>query len=68
MSASAVSEPICVINSTEYKTNIYTPMLSGSGKNAVSFGSLGASASLKTSGGGFVDYSSTSRSGGFQFG
>ena len=53
MSASDVSKPIFDIKATEYKTNISTPMLSGSGKNVLSFGSLSASASLKISGGGF---------------
>ena len=41
------------IKATEYKTNISTPMLSGSGKNVLSFGSLSASASPKIIGGGF---------------
>ena len=54
------SKPIFEIKSTEYKTNIYTPMLSGAGGNVVSFGSLAASASPKISGGGFADYSNTS--------
>ena len=68
MSASAVSNPVFEIKATEYKTNISTPMLSGSGKNAVSFGSLDASSSQKISGGGFAAYSNTIRSGGFKFG
>ena len=68
MSASSVSKPIFEIKSTEDKTNISTPILSGSGKNIVSFGSLAASALPKISGGGFAAYSSTSGSGGFKFG
>ena len=47
MSASDVSKSICEIKSTEDKTNIYTPMFSGSGKNVPSFGSLAASVSPK---------------------
>ena len=43
-------------------------MLSRSGKNVVSFGSLAASASPKISGGGFAAYSSTRESGGFKCG
>ena len=53
VSASAVSKPIFEIKSTEDKTNISTPMLSGSVKNVLSFGSLATSASPKSSGGGF---------------
>ena len=68
VSASTVSKPTFDIKATEYKTNISIPMLSGSGKNIVSFGSLDASASPKISSGGFATYSSTSRSGGFKFG
>ena len=68
MSASSVSKPIFEINYTEDKTNISTPMLSVSGKNVVYFGSLAASASPKSSGGGFAAYSSTSGSEGFKFG
>ena len=67
MSASDVSKLIFEIKSTEDKTNIYTPMLSGSGKNVLSFGSLDASASPKSSGDGFIAYSSTRISGGFKF-
>ena len=67
-SASSGSKPIFDINATEDKTKISTPMLSGSGKNVVSFGSLAASASPKISGGGFAAYSSTRGSGGFKFG
>ena len=33
-SASALSKPIFDINATENKTNIFTPMLSGSGKTS----------------------------------
>ena len=43
-------------------------MLSESGKNILSFGSLDASASPKTSGGGFATYISTSGSRGLKFG
>ena len=68
VSASAVSKPIFEINSTEYKANISTPMLYGSGKNVVSFGSLDASALPKRSGGKFAASSSTRGSGGFKFG
>ena len=60
VSASAVSKPIFYINTTEDKTNISTPMLSGSDKNILSFSSLAASALPKSSGGGLADYSSTS--------
>ena len=59
--ASAVSKPIFEINSSEDKTNISTPMLSGSGKNVVSFGSLSARVPPKSSGGRLDDYSSTRR-------
>ena len=68
VSASAVGKPIFEINDTKDKTNISTPMLSGSGKNVGSFGSMVARASPKSSGGGLAAYSSTSRSGGFKFG
>ena len=68
MSASAVSKPIFDINATEDKTNISTPMLSGSGKHVGSFGSMAARTSPKSSGGGLAAYSSTSRPGGFKFG
>ena len=68
VSASAVSKPIFEIKATEDNTNISTHMLSVSDKNVVSFGSLTASASSKSSGGGFIDYFSTSGSAGFQFG
>ena len=67
MSEYVVSNPIFYINETEYKTNISTPILSGSGENIISFGYLAANASPKISGGGFADYSSTSGSGGFEF-
>ena len=68
MSASAVSKPIFDIKATEENTKITSPMLYVSGKNFISFGSMAASASSKSSGGGFAAYSSTSRSGGFKFG
>ena len=68
VSASVVSNPIFEINATEDKTNICTPMLSGSGKNVGYFGSLAASASPKISGGGFAACFSTSGSVGFKFG
>ena len=61
VSASAVSKQILEAKATEDKTKISTPILSGSGKNIKSFGSLAASASPKRSGRGFTDYSSTSR-------
>ena len=67
VSASAVNVPIFEINYTDYKTKISTPMLYGSGGNVVSFGSLTAIASPKSSGGGFASYSNRSRSGGFKF-
>ena len=53
MNASDVSKPIFYIKATEDKTNISTPMLYGSEKTFLSFGSLAASASPKSSGGGF---------------
>ena len=68
MSSSAVSNPIFEIKATEDKTNIYTHMLYRSSKNFISLGSMDASASPKSSGGGFATYSSTSGSGGFKFG
>ena len=40
MIASAVSKPIFDMKATEDKTNISTPMFSGSGGNFISFGSL----------------------------
>ena len=67
MSATAVSKPIFDIKATEDNTKITTPMLSVSGKNAVYFCSLDASASPKSSGGGFAAYSSTSGLEGFKF-
>ena len=66
--ASAVSNQIFGIKATEDKNKIYTPMLSGSGKNVIFFGSLAASALPKISGGRFADYYSTSGSEGFMFG
>ena len=68
VSTSAVSKPIFYIKATEDKTKIPAPMLSESGKNFVSFGSLDPSASPKSTGGGFAAYFSTSGSGGFKFG
>ena len=68
MSSSNVSNPIFEIKANEYKTKIYTPMLSGSGKKNLSFGSMSASDSSKISGGRFAYYSSTSKSGVFKFG
>ena len=56
----AVSKPIFEIKVTEENTNILTPMLSRSGKNSISFGSLAANVSPKSSGGGFAAYSRTS--------
>ena len=53
MSAYAISKPIYEIKSTEDKTNIYTPMLYGSGKTVLSFGFMDSSASPKIRGGGF---------------
>ena len=67
-SASALSKPIFEINSTEDKTKISTPMVSGSGKNVVFFGSLVGRTSPKSSSEGFAAYSSTSGSRGFKFG
>ena len=64
LSSSVVGKPIFDIKATEDKTKISTPMLSGSGKNVISFGSMDARASTKTSGLGFADYSSTSGQGG----
>ena len=60
MSASAVSRPIFEIKDTEDKTKITTPMMSGSGKNVISLGSLAASDSPKISSCGFYAYSITS--------
>ena len=64
MIVSALSKTIFEIKATGENTNIYTPMLSGSGKNVLSFVSLVTSASPKSSGGGFAAYSSTGGSGG----
>ena len=60
LSAYAVSKIIFDIKATEDNTNITTPMFSGPVKNDISLGSLDASASPKSSGGGFADYSNTS--------
>ena len=68
VSDSAVSKPIFDIKATEENTKITTPILSGSVENALYLGSLAASASSKSSDGGFTDYSRTSGSGGFNFG
>ena len=68
VSASDVSKKIFDINNTEDKTNISTPILSGSGKNVASFGSMDARASPKINGGVFAAYSRTSGSGSFKFG
>ena len=68
VSASAVSKQIFKIMATEDKTNISTPMLYGSRKSLLSFGSLVESASPKISGGGFAAYSRTSGAGGFKLG
>ena len=67
VSAYYVSKPMFDIKATEDKTNISTPMLSGSGKNILSYGSMAESASPKISGGGFASYSSTRVPGGFNF-
>ena len=53
VSASVVIKTIIYIKATEDKTNIYTPMLSGSGKIVLSFRSLASSALPKISVGGF---------------
>ena len=55
VSASSGIKPIFEIKATEDKTNITIPILSGSVKNIISFDSLAASASPKSSGGGFSD-------------
>ena len=55
-SASAVSKPIFEIKATEDMINIYTPMLSGSGKNVLYSDFLDASASTKINGDGFATY------------
>ena len=65
VSVSTVSKPIFDIKDTGDNSKITTPMLSGSGKNIKFFCCLDASASPKSSGGGFSDYSSTIGSGGF---
>ena len=67
MSNSAVGEPIFEITSTEDKTKMSTPMLSGLGKTVVFFGYLDASAFPESSCDGFTTYSGTSISGGFNF-
>ena len=55
VSASAGINQNNYIKVTENKTNIFTPMLYGSGKNVLSFGYLDASASPKISGGGLSE-------------
>ena len=60
MSASAVGKTIFEIKDTEDKTKITTPIISGSGKNVISLGSLDASDSPKISSCGFNAYSITS--------
>ena len=68
VSAFSVIKPIFENKATEDKTKIYTPMLSGSGKNVVSFGYLDTRDSPKISGGGFATNFSTSISGGSKVG
>ena len=67
MSASAVNNPIFETKATEYKTKIFTTMLSRSRKTVLSFGYMAASASPKISDGGFTTYSRTSGSGVLKF-
>ena len=67
LSAYAVSKPIFEIKSTEDNTKITTPIFSVSGK-IVSFGYPAETASPKSSGCEFADYSSTSGSGSSKFG
>ena len=52
---STVSNPIFDTKSTEDKTKISTPMLSGSGKNILFFGYLAEISLTKISGGGFSE-------------
>ena len=68
MIASAVSKPIFYIKATGDNTKNSTPVLSGSVKNALHFGSMDESASPKSSGGRFAAYSRTSGLGCFKFG
>ena len=68
VSASDVSKAIFDIKAADKKNNIYTPMLSISGKNSPSFVSLDSITSPKISSGGFADSSSTSGSEGIKFG
>ena len=63
MNTSVGSKPIFDIKVTEENTKITTPMLYVSGKNFLSFGSLAAIASQKSSSGGLSAYSSTRGSG-----
>ena len=70
VSASDVSNPIFeikAIKSTEDKTKISTPILFGSVKNVLSYGSMAASTSPKINRGEYAAYSRTSGSGGFKF-
>ena len=67
MIASSLSRTIFEIKATGEKTNISTTMLSGSGKNTLSFVSLDASAFPKISGCWFAAYSSTNVSVRFKF-
>ena len=68
MFASSIIKTIFEIKATEEKTNISTPMLYGSGKKSLSFGSLAASAPPKISVGVLTTYYSTGGSGVFKFG
>ena len=68
LSGYASRNQIFEIKATEYNTKTNTLILSGSGKTIVSFGSLAASTSPKSSGGGLAAYSSRSGSGGSRFG
>ena len=56
MISSTVSNPIYYTKATEDNTTISTPMLSGSGKNILSFDFLDESALPKSRGGGFGDF------------
>ena len=60
VSASVVSKTIFEIKETDEKKNISKPMLYGSGKNLLSFGSLAARDAPKISVGGFTAYYITS--------
>ena len=67
-SASAVSKTIFETKSTEDKTNISTPMFSGSVKNFTSFGSLAVRSPPKISSGSFADFLQHKRIRRFKFG